>query len=1155
MSGQKNLSLFSPTVVRRLKDASYTFRNVTRSQLTESMAEASTEIWRTDPQGAALKSTQQVDVDWNEFENHCFFNSAESKVNVSFDRIINYYPFDGTKLETLEFVDGMSGYEKAVFDKLPKFIGSLSFSNATNQHLYFEDRTGYLFPEISRDTTGKRSVGLAIATGGSTIEFNLKIPAGESFDNQVIFQKLNTTLNHGMSIFASASTNSSDTTELIFALTSGSASHLTSSMPITKGAFHHCAFIYDNDSDETLRLFMDGIQVAAAPNEDFEKINFLNENVYIGSGSSQTFSTTEFLPVETFSGSIDELRVWNYPRTLQQLGTFRKRNVFADPTLALYYRFNEPTGSYTSQALCIDHSGNGLHGQIQNYSSVMRVDSGHSSSITFERQEQNPVLFPDYPDLITLNSELLLSASMYDVNNPNLITKLVPAHYFLEGQAEEGLEEVDGQLGDNYSYNSDEVFPGGGRIPPSQVLSSFLFIWASFFDEIKIYLDSFSKLNTVEHMALNTIPTQFLENLANRYGFTLPNAFANVHPSQYADSEAVGMSEGIGANSLKDVQQFLWRRLLAELPGIRREKGTIASVKSMMRALGINPDNSFRIREYGGRRASRFELQRKEVRKIIRYLDFSKGTPFMSSSNLTAWRHAPGHPFGGPTPPDVSYQGGTIFFTIGGTPPTNTLFTSASWAWEGHYKLNRNLSTGSIQSLFRLETSGSTNIKPAIAVNLLAISGSESANRPNLLKLAFSGSDISKLVISSSIPELFDGNFWHINVNHSAGTLSSSFSVRANKTNGRFVIASHEFSGSYPNDTYANGYLTKNDGSGPGGGAAGTYFAIGTSSNYRPELLNHAGSDLDNVEFECGIANPRFWTKALTKREAREHALNPFSVGVHNPLTNYNFIRTNEGRIEDKSDGIDSGSIPFGAWERLRFRTDLNQEVTGSDSNGVINIIDQSQNQIGVTGIGFTADTAVMLPVFKSYSILDPSFDIPTNINKVRIRSVLDPDLAEELNAESGNIFELDPRETVADDRRFSIEASLVQAVNEDMVNLFSDADFLSDILGAPESMFANNYPRLERLQDKYFHRLTDKVNHKEFFEFFKWFDDNFSVLLERLMPRTTNFLGVNFVIESHLLERHKFEYKQADVHIDLRDRLAARLEPELEGKIRTENQ
>ena len=84
---------------------------------------------------------------------------------------------------------------------------------------------------------------------------------------------------------------------------------------------------------------------------------------------------------------------------------------------------------------------------------------------------------------------------------------------------------------------------------------------------------------------------------------------------------------------------------------------------------------------------------------------------------------------------------------------------------------------------------------------------------------------------------------------------------------------------------------------------------------------------------------------------------------------------------------------------------------------------------------------------------------------------------------------------------------------------------------------------------------MTTRINYKEFFEFFKWFDDNFGTLIEKLMPRTTNFLGVNFVIESHLFERHKFEYKQGDVHIDLKDRLAARIEPLFEGTIRTENQ
>ena len=142
MADRNKLSLFSPSVIRKLKDSSYTFRNVTRSQLTASMPDGTTEVWRNDPQGVGMKSTQQIDLDWSKFENHCFFNSAESKVNVSFDRIINYYPFDGSKMEMVEFVDGLTGYERDVFNRLPKFFGSLTFDKDEEQYLYFEDKSG-----------------------------------------------------------------------------------------------------------------------------------------------------------------------------------------------------------------------------------------------------------------------------------------------------------------------------------------------------------------------------------------------------------------------------------------------------------------------------------------------------------------------------------------------------------------------------------------------------------------------------------------------------------------------------------------------------------------------------------------------------------------------------------------------------------------------------------------------------------------------------------------------------------------------------------------------------------------------------------------------------------------------------------------------------
>ena len=127
--------LFSPSVVRELSYPGYTFKQVTESQLTGASPSSNELIWRNDPYGTGLKSTQQVDLDWSDFTNHTFFNSAESKVNVAFERIINQFPFDGSKLELVEFIDSLSGFEKYVYDRWPKFIGDLRFSKSSSQYI------------------------------------------------------------------------------------------------------------------------------------------------------------------------------------------------------------------------------------------------------------------------------------------------------------------------------------------------------------------------------------------------------------------------------------------------------------------------------------------------------------------------------------------------------------------------------------------------------------------------------------------------------------------------------------------------------------------------------------------------------------------------------------------------------------------------------------------------------------------------------------------------------------------------------------------------------------------------------------------------------------------------------------------------------------
>ena len=548
--------LFGASLVRDLSYPGYTFKQVTQSQLSGS-APDNEQIWRDDPYGTGLKSTQQVDLDWSDFTSHTFFNSAESKVNVAFERIINQFPFDGSKTEVIEFMDSLSGFENYIFEKLPKSLGDLRF-NGTNQYILAQDKSGYLFPEISRNILGERAVGTAANVGEFTVEFWLYASASVAYDGQVIFQKINAANNHGVSLFLSKSLGGSDTIPVVFGISSGS-SFISASMDVPKGNYVHVACSYDKTDRNSIRMYRNSLLITSSSASDINVLHFYDKDIHIGSGTLQTFDEEIFLPKETLKTNIDEFRFWKTAREQSLINEFYRDNVFQNDDLAVYYRFNEPTGSYNAKAITLDHSGNGLHGQVQNYADSMRGSKEQTHlPMIYERRKFSPVLFPDYADLLSINSDLLTSGSRYDTNNPNLITRLVPMHYFMEGQSEEGLESEDGTLGDGYGYHEDTVFPGGGRLPTAQIFSSFLFIWASFFDEIKVYIDSFAKLHDLNHVALDSIPAQFLQKLGRKYGLELPNSFDNVSIDGFSDGKNLSTYGPYSTMSLQKIQELLF---------------------------------------------------------------------------------------------------------------------------------------------------------------------------------------------------------------------------------------------------------------------------------------------------------------------------------------------------------------------------------------------------------------------------------------------------------------------------------------------------------------------------------------------------------------------------------------------------------------------
>ena len=253
-------------------------------------------------------------------------------------------------------------------------------------------------------------------------------------------------------------------------------------------------------------------------------------------------------------------------------------NISPRKSLRLYYKFNEPTGSYAGNSTTLDYSGNSLHGSVTNFHSSSRETKGFENPVKLEMQEDNPVLFPSYKTLLDLNSDLLSSGALYDANNPNIITNLVPKHYLEEAAVFEGFGQ-DAELGNTgAAYGAKEDFPGGGKLGSPQIMAALLFTWAKYFDEMKMFIDQFGRLMHVDRVEEGTIADTFVPFFAQYFGFHLPEMFPEASLDQFAGKRGHVVEPKVSSNSLQHIQNVIWRRILSDTSELVKSKGTIHGI-------------------------------------------------------------------------------------------------------------------------------------------------------------------------------------------------------------------------------------------------------------------------------------------------------------------------------------------------------------------------------------------------------------------------------------------------------------------------------------------------------------------------------------------------------------------------------------------------
>lgn len=1082
-----------------------------------------------------IVSTQQVRIDWSKFENHTFFHSAVANVNEAFDRIINFYPLGGTKKEIEQFEDNLTGFEKYVLDNFPKNIGYINFigtavgepiTNGT--YIEVKDSAGSEIKSISKNKSGETS--LNPNESPFSFEFFVNIPEQPN-DCQIIAQKFKTIAKH-ITLAISESSSNNDCL-LYFGIHSGSSSNIvTGSVP--KGEFVHISAQYDKKRQGKLNLLINNNLIESTNNVNFGSLNFDVASLFLGKGETARMGRELFEQKQSFSGSIDDFKFFHQVNDTNEIIKNRHKSSYPrvnDDNLRLYYKFNEPYGEYVGNNIVLDSSKFSFHSTITNFSINNRL-TGSDVPVASEDKYRSPVLFPTYKEVDDFNYQLLTTASLYDDYNPNLITKLIPQHYFQEAtnfkDFQDELEALEARFS---SFSNSEVAKKVSDIPSVQILIKLLLVYAKHFDEIKILIDAVTSFNYTYYDENETTPDPLLLEKAKVTNTVLPKILGFGNIEQVFEGIDLTDKKAKSAKSLSEIQNLVWRRILSESPKNKKRKGTIDSIKSIFRSAGIEPDNILDFREYGGSKIKSLKGSTETKKDVIRFLDFN-----FSKNNTASTYDYQGYPSDGEVPhlksgylfkPRTQYgnppMDGLINSVTGeNTIPADGLLTSGSFTYEGLYKWPKNYKTSEKESLIRLHiTSSQSPGKESVVSNLVA-----NEDGITLYTQERNGYDVLTLFLSGA--NVFDGDIWNVSfgkkdVHDFESAVSSSYFVRAGKQKNGEISEIYFTSSFFNNPPGTNVNTTsflklKNAYS-----TSGSFLVIGSQSfPTSTQLLNSLPGDPSRTDFFGSVANIRFYSKNTTIEEWKSRVKNYTSVGVENPELNYNF-----------------NTIQEGSFERLVLQTDAKQSTTGSNSNGEIRLFDFTQNNFHFEGFNFPPNTNLMTNVRTQYEIMSDKFDINYAKNKIRIKSYQDTNNLDNSSDEAAfaPVSEVISSNESVDDNRLSLDMSVMKGLNRNILTIFSDLESFSDYLGNPNILFSDSYPSLKFVRELYFNNLTEKIDLQKFREIFRWIDGSFTEAVYSVVPRNTNFLGINFIYESHVLERNRFKYLYDKIYLDSENR------------------
>jgi len=563
-----------------------------------------------------IAATEQVElkVDYSDFANFVFFNSALDYFNITGEKILNEYPFDGSRDEIEKFKRGLDGYQRYLLNEVwPKNSGHLRFDSSISSSFIKID-------DVGREGTVSRGGLLSPGTGSLTIEAWIEpcVLTTGSEEVMVIIEKEDTGAASGINGYGLYITGS----QLVFAVKSGSYIDTVSS-PVVDGQITYVAAVLDRSSYTGSMSIITGSQtefpviVNSASLTFYEKLDIsASASFFIGSGSAATLKNSLTTNIIYYSGSLDNVRMWKKARTLNEISSSFNVKHYAQKHLNGLWRFNESGSAYEDEnnKIVTDFSGRGLNGRIQNYYPQLRA-----SGTLLNQEDPDFILNIRTPEVAAMILEQQTSGSVYDRGNQNKVTDMFPENFFR-------LEDFEG----------------------TEVLKNFLYVMGRHFDVIKLHIDQFINILRLNYGKYDQTPDALLDVYAKFFGWEFTGNFLNADAFKYITGR--GVLTNLDANKdietdLFNIKNGFWKRVLLNLMYIYKTKGTRESIKALLRCYGVN-DNFVRIKEYGVTPYFGIETKRIKADKSEYALGFGSGsltgsivttTPSLSDTATKGW--------------------------------------------------------------------------------------------------------------------------------------------------------------------------------------------------------------------------------------------------------------------------------------------------------------------------------------------------------------------------------------------------------------------------------------------------------------------------------------------------------------------------------------